>query len=94
MRAVERWLYLLVAAWMTLAAARAFYGYMLVQTGGEWAAPLDDVFKNVMAGFTAAATGANPTTTGTGTNADDNSTSTGTGTGTSTGGGTGTGGSG
>ena len=24
--------------------ARAFYGYMLVQTGGEWSAPLDDVF--------------------------------------------------
>ena len=28
----------------TLIAARAFYGYMLVQTGGEWSAPLDDVF--------------------------------------------------
>ena len=44
MRAVDRALYLFFAAWMTLAAARAFYGYMLVQTGGEWSAPLDDVF--------------------------------------------------
>jgi hypothetical protein len=43
-RAVERALYLLFAAWMTLFAARTFYGYMLVQTGGEWSAPLDDVF--------------------------------------------------
>ncbi len=43
-RAVNRALYLVFAAWMTLAAARAFYGYMLVQTGGEWSAPLDDVF--------------------------------------------------
>jgi hypothetical protein len=43
-RAVDRALYLVFAAWMTLAAARAFYGYMLVQTGGEWSAPLDDVF--------------------------------------------------
>src|SRR5438105_4470490 len=25
-------------------AAHAFYGYMRVQTGGEWSAPLDDVF--------------------------------------------------
>src|SRR6476619_1973355 len=29
---------------MTLVVARAFYGYMLVQTGGAWSAPLDDVF--------------------------------------------------
>src|SRR5690242_1803671 len=29
---------------MTFAVARTFYGYMLVQTGGEWSAPLDDVF--------------------------------------------------
>src|SRR4051812_44636363 len=43
-RAVERAFYLIFAAWTTLAAARAFYGYMLVQTGGEWSAPLDDVF--------------------------------------------------
>ena len=28
----------------TLLSARAFYGYMLKQTGGEWSAPLDDVF--------------------------------------------------
>jgi len=35
---------LIFAASMTLLAARAFYGYMLVQTGGEWSAPLDDVF--------------------------------------------------
>ena len=31
------------AAW-TLGSARTFYGYMLKQTGGEWSAPLDDVF--------------------------------------------------
>src|SRR6266566_5564102 len=43
-RAVDRALYTIFAAWMTLVAARAFYGYMLVQTGGEWSAPLDDVF--------------------------------------------------
>src|SRR5712675_178068 len=43
-RAVNRALYLIFAAWMTLLAARAFYGYMLVQTGGDWSAPLDDVF--------------------------------------------------
>ena len=28
----------------TLTNARMFYGYMLKQTGGEWSAPLDDVF--------------------------------------------------
>ena len=44
MRAVDRVLYVIFAAMMTLFAARAFYGYMLVQTGGEWSAPLDDVF--------------------------------------------------
>jgi hypothetical protein len=43
-RAVDRPLYLVFAAALTLAAARTFYGYMLRQTGGEWSAPLDDVF--------------------------------------------------
>src|SRR3954447_6348967 len=42
--AVDRVLYPLVAGVATLIAARAFYGYMLLQTGGEWSAPLDDVF--------------------------------------------------
>jgi len=42
--AVDRVLYPLVAGLATLIAARAFYGYMLLQTGGEWSAPLDDVF--------------------------------------------------
>jgi hypothetical protein len=37
-------LYTLWAAFFTLASARAFYGYMMKQTGGEWSAPLDDVF--------------------------------------------------
>lgn len=37
-------LYALWAAVCTLVSARAFYGYMLKQTGGEWSAPLDDVF--------------------------------------------------
>lgn len=36
--------YLGWASLMTLASARMFYGYMLQQTGGEWSAPLDDVF--------------------------------------------------
>jgi hypothetical protein len=36
--------YAVWAAWLTLASARLFYGYMLKQTGGEWSAPLDDVF--------------------------------------------------
>jgi hypothetical protein len=31
------------AAWL-LASAHRFYSYMLAQTGGEWSAPLDDVF--------------------------------------------------
>ncbi len=38
---------LLFAVWTalhTLASGRVFYGYMLKQTGGEWSAPLDDVF--------------------------------------------------
>lgn len=37
-------LYAVWAAVFTLASARLFYGYMLKQTGGEWSAPLDDVF--------------------------------------------------
>ena len=36
--------YVLWAAFSTLACARSFYGFMLKQTGGEWSAPLDDVF--------------------------------------------------
>ena len=44
MRAVDRAIYLVFAAALTFAAARTFYGYMLRQTGGEWSAPLDDVF--------------------------------------------------
>jgi hypothetical protein len=36
--------YLVWAALLTLASARLFYGAMLQQTGGEWSAPLDDVF--------------------------------------------------
>ncbi len=43
-RALDRALYVAFAAAVTLVAARAFYGYMLVQTNGEWSAPLDDVF--------------------------------------------------
>ena len=43
-RAVDRTLYLVFAAALTVATARTFYGYMLRQTGGEWSAPLDDVF--------------------------------------------------
>src|SRR5882672_313865 len=37
-------LYVLWAAFCTLASARLFYGYMMAQTSGEWSAPLDDVF--------------------------------------------------
>lgn len=44
MRAFDRALYVLFAATATLVAARTFYSYMLIQTGGEWSAPLDDVF--------------------------------------------------
>lgn len=36
--------YPLVAAAAILVVARVFYGEMLRQTGGEWSAPLDDVF--------------------------------------------------
>jgi len=36
--------YLVWASALTLASARFFYGYLLQQTGGEWSAPLDDVF--------------------------------------------------
>jgi hypothetical protein len=43
-RAVDRALYVLFSAALTFVAARTFYGYMLRQTGGEWSAPLDDVF--------------------------------------------------
>jgi len=41
---VDRPLYVLWSGLCTLASARSFYGYMLKQTGGEWSAPLDDVF--------------------------------------------------
>lgn len=41
---IDRALYGIIAASVTLAFARAFYGHMRVQTGGEWSAPLDDVF--------------------------------------------------
>ncbi|HSO35369.1 MAG TPA: hypothetical protein VLT33_22725 [Labilithrix sp.] len=37
-------LFVLWTALHTIVSARAFYGYMLKQTGGEWSAPLDDVF--------------------------------------------------
>lgn len=40
----DRVLYVLWAAAWTLLCARQFYGYMMLQTGGEWSAPLDDVF--------------------------------------------------
>jgi hypothetical protein len=43
-RRLDPALYALWAAVCTIASARAFYGYMLKQTGGEWSAPLDDVF--------------------------------------------------
>ena len=44
LRRVDPVLYALWAAVQTIASARLFYGYMLKQTGGEWSAPLDDVF--------------------------------------------------
>ncbi len=44
LRRVDRPLYVLWSGLCTLASARSFYGYMLKQTGGEWSAPLDDVF--------------------------------------------------
>ena len=37
-------MYAVWAAFWTLSSARVFYGYMMKQTGGEWSAPLDDVF--------------------------------------------------
>lgn len=43
-RHTEPALYILWAALWALASARSFYGYLLKQTGGEWSAPLDDVF--------------------------------------------------
>src|SRR5690606_9537087 len=43
-RRVEPLVYALLCMGCTLYAAAAFYGYMLVQTGGHWSAPLDDVF--------------------------------------------------
>ena len=36
--------YAVWAAGWTLSSGRTFYGYMMKQTGGEWSAPLDDVF--------------------------------------------------
>jgi hypothetical protein len=44
LRRVDPVVYVVWAAVQTLASARMFYGYMLKQTGGEWSAPLDDVF--------------------------------------------------
>ena len=44
LRRIDPLLFALWAALHTLASARAFYGYMLKQTSGEWSAPLDDVF--------------------------------------------------
>ena len=41
---MDRVLYVVWAAACTLTNARVFYGYMMRQTGGEWSAPLDDVF--------------------------------------------------
>lgn len=43
-RRADPFVFALWAAVVTLASARTFYGYMLKQTGGEWSAPLDDVF--------------------------------------------------
>jgi hypothetical protein len=43
-RRLDRVLFTLWAGACTLVSARSFYGYMLKQTGGEWSAPLDDVF--------------------------------------------------
>lgn len=41
---IDRVAYVLWSALATIVCARDFYGYMLKQTGGEWSAPLDDVF--------------------------------------------------
>ena len=43
-RQIDPILFVVWAAVSTLLSARMFYGYMLKQTGGEWSAPLDDVF--------------------------------------------------
>jgi hypothetical protein len=43
-RRIDPLLYVVWTGAVTLASARTFYGYMLKQTGGEWSAPLDDVF--------------------------------------------------
>ena len=43
-RRIDPALYPLWAAACAIASARGFYGYLLKQTGGEWSAPLDDVF--------------------------------------------------
>lgn len=44
LRRFDRPIYVVWTAANTLLSARSFYGYMLKQTGGEWSAPLDDVF--------------------------------------------------
>ncbi len=44
LRRLDRLAFVAWAGACTLASARSFYGYMLKQTGGEWSAPLDDVF--------------------------------------------------
>lgn len=41
---LDFWLYLAFSLACVAFAAHSFYGYMRVQTGGEWSAPLDDVF--------------------------------------------------
>ncbi len=41
---IDFWLFHAFSIACVLIAARTFYGYMLLQTGGEWSAPLDDVF--------------------------------------------------
>lgn len=44
LRRADRPLFVAWTGACTLLSARSFYGYMLKQTGGEWSAPLDDVF--------------------------------------------------
>jgi hypothetical protein len=41
---LDHWLYLAFSLACVSFAAHAFYDYMRVQTGGDWSAPLDDVF--------------------------------------------------
>jgi len=41
---IDSWLYLAFSIACVSFAARTFYGYLHAQTGGEWSAPLDDVF--------------------------------------------------